>query len=68
MNPDLQIYAQNKLTEIITNLETVDDCGAASKVIDFYEKDFSYEKEFLHYIRNFLCDRTFELYLNKNKA
>lgn len=65
MNPELQIYAQNKLTEIISNLETVDGCGKASRMIDFYQKGNPEDKEFLQYIRNFLSDKTFELYNKK---
>jgi hypothetical protein len=65
MFTETKIRATKKVNQILENLKTVDDCGAASKVIDFYEKDFSDEKDFIKYCRNFLCDKTFELYLKK---
>jgi len=61
-SPELQIIAQNKVSDIIGNLTTIDDCGYASNVIDFYQKDFPEDKEFTQQMRDFLCDRTFELY------
>ncbi len=65
MFTETKIRATKKVNQILENLQTVSDCGAASKVIDFYEKDFSDEKDFIKKCRNFLCDRTFELYLKK---
>ncbi len=65
MFTETKIRATKKVNQILENLKTVDDCGAASKVIDFYEKDFSEEKDFIKNCRNFLCDRTFEIYLKK---
>lgn len=65
MFTETKIKATKKVNQILENLKTVDDCGAASKVIDFYEKDFSEEKDFIKNCRNFLCDRTFEIYLKK---
>tara|TARA_R110000868_G_C10832475_1_gene759469 strand:+ start:172 stop:369 length:198 start_codon:yes stop_codon:yes gene_type:complete len=65
MFTETKIRATKKVNQILENLKTVSDCGAASKVIDFYEKEFSNEKNFIKECRNFLCDRTFELYLNK---
>lgn len=65
MFTETKIRATKKVNQILENLKTVDDCGAASKVIDFYEKDFSEEKGFIKNCRNFLCDRTFEIYLKK---
>jgi len=56
--------ATSKVNEILDSLKTVDDCGAASKVIDFYESEFHNENEFIKDCRNFLCDKTFEIYLN----
>jgi hypothetical protein len=65
MFTETKIRATKKVNQILENLKTVDDCGAASKVLDFYEKDFSEEKDFIKNCRNFLCDRTFEIYLKK---
>ena len=73
MSPELRTRTQNDIIEMISNLETVDACGTASKVIDHYESyNMHYEgkileeiKEFIRYARNFLCDRTFEIYLAK---
>ena len=65
MFTETKIRATKKVNQILENLKTVDDCGAASKVLDFYEKDFSEEKDFIKHCRNFLCDRTFEIYLKK---
>ncbi len=62
MFTETKIRATKKVNQILENLKTVDDCGAASKVIDFYEKDFSEEKTFLRESRNFLADKTVELF------
>ena len=65
MFTETKIRATEKVNQILENLKTVDDCGAASKVLDFYEKDFSEEKDFIKNCRNFLCDRNYEIYLKK---
>lgn len=62
MNPELTIFAENKVLEILDNLKTMDDCGRASKVIDAFEKIG--DKQLIKDYRNELCDRTFELYDN----
>jgi hypothetical protein len=60
MNPELEIFTENKVLEILDNLKTMDDCGRASKVIDSFEKIGS--KQLTKEYRNELCDRTFEMY------
>jgi DUF2075 family protein len=60
MNPELTIFAENKVLEILDNLKTMDDCGRASKVIDAFEKVGS--KQTTKDYRDELCDRTFEMY------
>ena len=62
MFTETKIKATKKVNQILESLTTVDDCGAASKVIDFYEKDFSEEKDFIKDCRNQLCDKTFEVF------
>ena len=66
MFTETKIIAEIKIIQILNGLETMDDCGAASKVIDFYEKDFPTEVDFIKECRNYLCDKTFEIYLEKN--
>ncbi len=47
MFTETKIRAEKKVNQILNGLETMDDCGAASKVIDFYEKDFPTEVNFI---------------------
>ena len=67
MITETKINTTTRIGEILTNLNTVDECGSASKVIDFYEKKFPQEVGFIKECRDFLCDKTFELYLKKYK-
>lgn len=61
MNPELKIFAENKVLSVIDSIETMDDCGRASKVIDSFEQMVD-DKETVHRFRNYLCDKTFETY------
>ena len=62
MNPDLKLYTQNKITEIIGNLDNLTACGNASDVIDFYQKGNPEDRAWISEMRNWLCDRTFEIF------
>ena len=62
MNPELRLMSQKKVNEIVENIKTMDDCGSASKVIDFYQKGCPEDKEFIYDVRNMLCDKTFDMY------
>ena len=66
-SPELKVFVENSLSKRVANLNTVAECGHASDMIDFYEESNPESIEFLHYIRNYLCDRTFELYIEKYK-
>lgn len=71
-SPELRVFVENSLVARIANLKTVEECGHASRAIDYYEEScrsmISYEVEsFVSYVRNYLCDRTFELYIEKYK-
>ena len=61
MNPELTVFVENKVCDVIDNIETMDDCGRASKVIDAFET-MSDDKEAIQAFRNYLCDKTFETY------
>jgi hypothetical protein len=61
MSPELRVFAENKVNEIIDNIQTMDDCGRASKVIDVFEKE-SDDRETIKRFREYLCDKTFETY------
>lgn len=59
---DLMTTATNKVSNILNDLHTLDQCEAASNVVDLYEKQFPGNKEFVAFARDFLCDRTFQIY------
>jgi hypothetical protein len=61
MNPELRVFAENKVCDVIDNIKTMDDCGRASKVIDAFES-MSKDKKVIQAFRNYLCDKTFETY------
>lgn len=59
--------AIKKVNNILYGLHDISDCGAAGKVLDFFEKDFPNEKVVIQEFRDYLCDKTFELFITKNK-
>ena len=61
MNPELKVFAENKVCDVIDNIKTMDDCGRASKVIDAFE-EITGDKETVKGFRDYLCDKTFETY------
>ena len=61
MNPELRVLDENKVCDVIDNIKTMDDCGKVSKVIYAFEK-MSGDKETVKGFRNYLCDKTFEMY------
>lgn len=65
MNPDLQIQLYNTINASISKLKDISECDGPAKVIDWYEKLNPTDKENIHYMRNVLCDRTFELFAKK---
>jgi|SaaInlV_100m_DNA_2_1039680.scaffolds.fasta_scaffold29324_2 hypothetical protein len=67
MNTDFEI---DKVTEIISGCETMNDCGNASNVIDLYAKRHTgyFYKTIIKGFRNDLCDKTFDTYLEKYKV
>lgn len=67
MNTDFEI---NKVSEIIDGCETMDDCGNASNVIDLYAKRHpgDFYKTIIKGLRNDLCDKTFDTYLEIHKV
>lgn len=56
--------SKRKITDLIDDCTTMDDCGRARSVIDDYENDKPKEKEFIKEVRNSLCDKTFEVFAN----
>jgi hypothetical protein len=62
MTPTTNVIAHNKVNEIIDSVETLDQCGDASKVIDAFTEDFPKEKEAIQLFRDILCEKTFEVY------
>jgi|TARA_R110000803_G_scaffold196743_1_gene260147 hypothetical protein len=56
-----------KVNNILYGLTDISDCGAAGKVIDFFEKDFPNEKFIIKEFRDYLCDKSFELFISKYK-
>ena len=67
MNTDFEI---NKVTEIIEGCETMDDCGKASNVIDLYATRHTgdFYKTIIKGLRDDLCDKTFDTYLEIYKS
>lgn len=61
MNPELKVFAENKVCDVIDNIKTMDDCGRASKVIDAFEEMVG-DKETVKGFRDYLCDKTFDTY------
>jgi len=61
MNPETTVFVENKILEIIDNLDNMEDCGKASKVIDAFEK-MTKNKKTVKDFREYLCDKTFEIY------
>ena len=65
-SPELRVFVEDSLSARIANLKTIAECGHASRAIDFYEATADpKDSKFLHFIRNYLCDRTFDLYFEK---
>jgi len=67
MTPYVNVIMQSKIYDIIEGCETMEDTGNASKVIDSYQSDKPEEKEFLYDVRNLLCDKTFDIFLDGRK-
>lgn len=67
MTPYLNVMAQSKIYKIIESCVTMEDTGNASKVIDSYQSLEPNEKEYIHDVRNLLCDKTFDIYLAEHK-
>ncbi len=65
MNPDLQIYTYNYLNSLIANLTDISECDRPAKAIDWYEEQNPSDRANIQDMRNFLCDRTFDLYKEK---
>jgi hypothetical protein len=67
MNTDFEI---DKVTEIIDGCETMEDCGNASDVIDFYAKRHTsdFYKTIIKSLREDLCDKTFDTYLEIHRS
>lgn len=58
-----ELTTKEKVRNIIENkVTTMEDTRRASYVIDYFEKSFPQEKDFVYCMRDSLCDRTFELY------
>ena len=58
-----ELIAMDKVRDIIENqVITMADIRSASEVIDSFEKSFPREKEFIHSMRDQLCDKTFNIF------
>jgi hypothetical protein len=62
MTPYTQVLAQNKITDMLRDITTMDDTGNAAKVIDSYEASNPEDREYIQEVRNTLCDITFEVF------
>lgn len=68
LTANAKFTAMDKVRDIITNrVNTMEDTAGASDVIDAFEEQFKEEREFIHEMRNLLCDRTFEVYAETRK-
>ena len=65
MNPDLQIYTYNYINLAISNLADISECDKPAKAIDYYEKQNPSDRKNIQYMRDVLCDKTFELFNKK---
>lgn len=65
MNPDLQIYTYNYINLAISNLTDISECDKPAKAIDYYEKQNPSDRKNIQYMRDVLCDKTFELFNKK---
>lgn len=66
--PLLQIEEQNKILHIIYTCKRVSDTKNISDIIDEYELNNIKDINFIIGARNFLSDKTFELYKNNKNA
>lgn len=58
-----ELVAMDKVRDIVNNqVTTMADTRSAAKVIDSFELSFPREKEFIHFMRNELSDKTFIIY------
>ena len=64
ITPDLELVAQELINKIIDNLETLDECGSASVVIDTYENQWP-NSVLIKDLRERLCDKTFDVYFDE---
>ncbi len=65
MNPGVQIQLFNYLNRTISNLTDISECNGPAKAIDYYEDQNPSDKENIQYMRDVLCDKTFELFVKK---
>ena len=75
-NPELRILSENKILNIISNLKTVEECGRASDVIDYYKASQESKtkvclnpevNKFISDARNMLSNKTFEVFKIQNE-
>lgn len=65
LSQETNAYAQKRIADILESIQDLEDCAAASKVIDMYQRDFPNERQFIWQVRNLLCDITFDKYIEK---
>jgi hypothetical protein len=61
MNPELTVFAENKVCDVIDNIKTMKDCDNAVKVIDAFA-NISKDKETVQSFRDYLCVKTFQMF------
>lgn len=68
-SPSSYVYAYDKVVRSLSSINDISQCGTASKLIDAFEGKFGNSaieiKNDVHYLRNYLCDITFNLYFKK---
>jgi len=64
MNPELKVFVENKVLEVIDGVKTMRECDRASIVVDSFEEMGGDRKTVIGF-RDYLCDKTFEVHKNK---
>ena len=63
--PDTKIQAIEKINGFLLELRTMDDTRTASNLIDEFERECPQERSIIQVQRNYLCDKTFEIFKKK---
>jgi hypothetical protein len=62
-----KLSIQDKITDAIARVKTIENCRNIGHMIDSYETDCPNDQRFLFTSRNNLCNKTFEVHKDSHK-